>query len=169
MSYQSSDFSPKIQQKTRDIAEQFYGTETHPDHIPINADSAAKLDSISTIWFNCALDEKGEPISWVVLIPTSHDLMQAFVSGTITERQLFDATATETPQEALYLCSALTIPAYRRKGLAMKLMLEAVETFEATGPKELFAWPYSPEGEQMIKTMSERLKRKIYIRESTND
>ena len=169
MSYHSSDFSPAVQQKTRDIAEQFYGTETHPDHIPINAESAAKLDSISNLWFNCALDDAGEPISWVVVIPTSRALMKDFVSGQINERQLFDATTPHTAQEALYLCSALTVPAYRRQGLAMKLMLETIQAFEATAPKELFAWPYSPEGAQMVRTMCERLKRKIDIREIIND
>lgn len=164
MSYNSKNTSEEVQEKTRKIAEEFYGTETHPDQIPITTESAAKLDSISDLWFNCELDDQGEPISWIVVIPTSIRIMNDFVSGTITERQLFDATTPATAQEALYLCSVFTLPDYRRQGLAEKLMVQTIKEFELTGKKELFVWIYSPEGKQMVETLQKKYDRFIHIR-----
>ncbi len=167
MIHTAKKVSSETMHKTFKIAEQFYGSESHPDHIPIKAESAAKLDSISDNWFNCAFDDNNEPISWIVVIPTSIALMKDFITAKITEKQLFDSTSIATPQEALYLCSAFTIPEYRRQGLAMRLILETIGQFEQSGTKELFAWIYSPEGEQMVTTMQQRYGRKIYIRKGS--
>jgi len=60
-----------------------------------------------------------------------------------------------TTYEALYLCSALVLEEYRRKGIAKKLSLEAIEKIRRGHPlKCLFVWPFSKEGDSGSESIS---------------
>ena len=50
--------------------------------------------------------------------------------------------------ETLYLCSAMVLQEYRRKGIAKKLTLEAIEKIRKDHPiKSLFVWAFAKEGD----------------------
>lgn len=70
--------------------------------------------------------ENGEPISWVVTLPTTNDLASKFLEGRISERQLLTMTETQNEYDALYLCAAFTIPGFRRMGYATELFLKSI-------------------------------------------
>ncbi|MFH2094743.1 MAG: hypothetical protein ABIJ16_03500 [Bacteroidota bacterium] len=57
------------------------------------------------------------PAAWLLLIPTSTSLMEKFLKGNITERELFDMTPAGIHYEAIYLCSALVLEEFRRLGI----------------------------------------------------
>jgi hypothetical protein len=88
------------------------------------------------------------PVAWVLIIPTTSELMHQFLEKKITEKELFDQTPVGIKYDALYLCSALVLDEYRRKGISQKLILEAVEKIRKDHPlKYIFAWPFSNEGD----------------------
>lgn len=67
----------------------------------------------STVSEEC--DEAG-PIAWVLLLPTTHELIARFLAKSLTERQLFEATPDDATYDVLYMSSALVLPEYQRKG-----------------------------------------------------
>ncbi len=88
------------------------------------------------------------PVAWVLLIPTTLEIMQQFLDDTISEKELFEQTPLATKYEALYLCSALVLQEYRRKGIAKQLTLQAIESIGKDHPlKALFVWTFSKEGD----------------------
>jgi hypothetical protein len=74
--------------------------------------------------------------------------MDAFLSKSISEKELFDQTPVGGSYDALYLCSAIVLPEFRRKGIAKELTLEAVEDIRNDHPlTALFVWSFSKEGD----------------------
>ncbi len=63
---------PLMTEKMMAIAEKFYGTETDPEQMIISQDSADKLGKIYD-GFCRYRAEGGEPVSWVLVLPTTHD------------------------------------------------------------------------------------------------
>jgi ribosomal protein S18 acetylase RimI-like enzyme len=90
------------------------------------------------------------PIAWVLLIPTTAALMEAFVSGEITEQALYERTPLDARYDAVYLCSAMVLEEHRRMGLAKQLTLDALEQIRKDHPVRcLFCWPFTPGGEAL--------------------
>lgn len=93
-------------------------------------------------------NEGNGPFAWVLVIPTTIDLMNRFLGTTITEKELFDLTPMNVQYEAIYLCSALVLEEYRRKGITRQLALKAIENIRKDHPlKSAFVWAFSPEGD----------------------
>ena len=75
-----------------------------------------------------------------------------------------DLTKPQDSYEALYLCAAITIPEHRKKGYASSLMIEVINSIPHNKGVKLFAWPYSKDGEEVIKKLSNLLKVDILIK-----
>jgi GNAT superfamily N-acetyltransferase len=73
------------------------------------------------------LDDGNGPVAWVLVIPTSYEIMNRFLSHEITEKQLLDETESGSLIDVVYLCSALVLDEYRRQGIAKQLCIEAIE------------------------------------------
>jgi hypothetical protein len=87
------------------------------------------------------------PVSWVLLIPTTIPLMEQFIAGEIGEGELVNNTPKGIQYDALYLCSALTLPEFRNKGFTKKMALDAMEEIRNRHPiQTLFVWNFSKEG-----------------------
>lgn len=155
---------PIIEQKMDLIAESVFGTFRDPNQIPVTKESGRKLDKLTPHWIKYELDEKGNPISWVVVLPTQLNLMKKFLKNEISEKQLLDLTKPQKTYKAIYLCVAITVPEYRRKGLATKLLKEALNLIPHVENVVLFSWPYSKEGGAVIKKLETELGVKIRIK-----
>lgn len=142
------------------IAESYFGTKDDPTQIPITKETFFKLQKLhpKTVIYEL---EGEDPISWVVTIPTSRELAQKFLSKQMNERELLDLTAQQEEYDAIYLCSAFTVPEQRRKGLAAKLLREAYDAIPHTQDVILFAWPYSDEGKSLIQKLQKMLGKDI--------
>jgi len=151
--------------KMNGLAEKFFGTASDPDQIPITMESWDKLQALhpKTIVYT---EAEGQPISWVVVLPTTKDLMDRFLAGEISEKDLLDKTQPADYYQALYLCAAFTVPERRRQGLAMKQFKQAIEGISTKGQAALFAWPFSDEGRSMLKRAQAELGQTILIRKS---
>jgi GNAT superfamily N-acetyltransferase len=131
------------------LAEDFFGARTDPDQISVGESVMERLRQIDPAALTEQSDPDG-PVAWILVFPTTENLMQQFVSGEITEKELLDLTPAGKTYEALYLCSALVLPEHRRKGLAKRLTKEAVESVRSRHPvRTLFVWAFSDEGESL--------------------
>jgi len=157
--------NPILEQKMDKITEQIFGTEKDPDQIPINRESGEKLEKLTPHWIKYALDDKGEPIAWSIVVPTSLEMMNKFLRGGITEKELLDLTKPQDMYEALYLCAIVTVPEHQRKGYALKLTIESINSIPHVENVKLFVWPYSTEGAKFIEKLSKSLKINILLKQ----
>ena len=96
-------------------------------------------------------------VVWILLIPTTEPVMHRFLEGTISEQQLLDETPVGIPYDALYLCSASVLPEYRKKGIAKKITIEAIDSIRKDNPiKTLFYWPFTTEGEILAESIAKK-------------
>jgi GNAT superfamily N-acetyltransferase len=114
-------------------------------------------------------EEGNGPVAWLLVIPTTLELMNFFLEGTISERELYELTPLETPYEALYLCSALVLEEYRRQGITKRLALKAIEAIRGDHAiKALFVWTFSKEGLLGSESIARSLSLPLYRRQQSS-
>ena len=131
------------------LAEDFFETKNDPTQISVTEGVLKRLEAIHPATRSEKRDDHG-PIAWVLIIPTSRDVMMRFIAKEINEQQLLDETHPGDSYEAIYLCSALVLPEFRGKGLARKLVAEAISSIRKQHPiRSVFFWSFSKEGERL--------------------
>jgi hypothetical protein len=136
-----SNFERMIQ-----LADEVFATKSDPDQLDINPEVLQHLKGIHPATVS-EYDDGNGPVAWILLIPTTPELEKKFLEGKITEKELYEFTPLDVKYEALYLCSAMVLEEYRRKGIAEQLTLRAVESIRKDHPiKSLFVWTSSQEG-----------------------
>src|ERR1019366_4769707 len=137
----TSNFERMIQ-----LAEDVFSAHNDPAQLDVNEKAIKQLERLHPATLSEHVEGDG-PVVWILLIPTTIDLMKKFVAAEISEKELLNKTPLNTKYEALYLCSALVLPEFRKKGLATKVGLEAIKQIRADHPiKFLFTWNFSKEG-----------------------
>ena len=143
MSTLPSNFERMIQ-----LAEDSFAARKDPEQLEVNEEVIKRLHQIHP----STLSEHNDngPVVWILLIPTSNELMQKFLKKEISEKELFYLTPIGISYETIYLCSAMVLPEYRRKGIARRLIVEAIQNIcKDHEIKNLFVWPFSKEGEML--------------------
>jgi len=129
------------------LAEEVFAIRSDPSQLNVDQEVIERLLRIHPASVSEQRDDEG-PVAWLLLFPTTLELMDRFLEGSITEKQLFQMTPEQGTYDAIYLCSALVLEEYRRKGIIRKLALDAIESMRADHPiKVLFTWAFTPEGE----------------------
>jgi GNAT superfamily N-acetyltransferase len=146
------------------LAEEVFAVKNDPDQLDVNQEVIERLQRLHPSTVSEYADANG-PVAWVLLIPTTTDLMNQFLEDKISEKQLFDLTPVNTNYEALYLCSAMVLEEYRRKGIALQLSMAAIENIRKDHAiKSLFLWPFSKEGDLAAETLSKLTLLPLYKR-----
>ena len=144
-----SNFERMIQ-----LADEAFAVRNDPDQLDVNEDVLHRLRELHPSTVSEFADPNG-PVAWVLLIPTTNVLMERFLKKEITEKQLFDLTKLGVNYEAIYLCSAMVLEEYRRKGIAKQLTIDAIEKIRSEHPiKALFVWTFSKEGAQAAESIA---------------
>ena len=128
------------------LADEVFDVKNDPRQIEINPGVLAHIQKLhhATV---CEYDDGHGPVAWVLLIPTTTELMNRFLKLEISEKELLDRTPMNVQYDGLYLCSAMVLEEYRRKGIAKRLTLDAIENIRKDHPlKALFVWTFSKEG-----------------------
>ena len=129
------------------LAEEVFATKDDPDQLDVNNEVIKHLQEIHSATVS-EYDDGNGPVAWIILIPTTLELMNKFLEKKISEKELYELTPLNTSYETLYLCSAMVLEEYRRKGIAKKLILNAIEKIRKNHPlKSLFVWSFSKEGD----------------------
>jgi GNAT superfamily N-acetyltransferase len=151
-------------QRMLQLAEEFFGTRNDPTQISVNEDVIAKLRQIHPATLSEEKDENG-PIAWMLVIPTTHQLMEQFIAREINEQELLDRTIPGGTYDALYLCSALVLPEHRGKGLAKHLVSSAITAIRKDHPIHwCFYWALSAEGEKLATAAAGEFGLPLYCR-----
>ncbi len=136
------------------LADDVFASRTDPNQLSVDEKIIERLKRIHPATVSEFNDGTG-PAAWILVFPTTLDLMKMFIESKITEKGLFDLTPLNSSYEALYLCSAMVFQEYRGKGIAKKLTIQAVESIKKDHPiKSLFVWAFSKEGNSLAENVS---------------
>lgn len=131
------------------LAEEVFAVQDDPAQLQVDEAVLARLQRLHPASRGEAVDGDG-PVAWVLLIPTTANLMEGFLQGGLTEQELYERTPEGAIYEAVYLCSAMVLSEYRRKGLARRLMLGSITAIRQHHPiRTLFAWPFTEDGDAL--------------------
>jgi GNAT superfamily N-acetyltransferase len=148
------------------LADDVFASRTDPYQLDVNPEVLDHLRMIHPATVS-QYDDGNGPVAWILLIPTTTDLMNRFLNQEISEKALYELTPINITYEALYLCSAMVLEEYRRMGIAKQLTLDAVEKIRKDHPlKALFVWTFSKEGligsERLARLVSLPLYKRIF-------
>lgn len=151
-------------QRLVELADEVFAYKDDPEQLSVNPQVLEKLHQIHPFTLSDFSDENG-PVLWLLVIPTTMDLMHRFINKEISEKELFELTPLNVKYEALYLCSALILEEYRRKGITLQLLLEAIEAIKQDHPLAcLFVWPFTKEGDKLAEKVAQLTGMPLYRR-----
>ena len=146
------------------LAEDFFGTRNDSTQISVNEEVLNRLRQIHSHTLNEKRNDDG-PVAWILIVPTTAELMKRFIDGKINESELLSMTSIGVAYETIYLCSALVLPEFRGKGIAKQLTIEAVERIRKDHSiQSLFVWQFSSEGEKLADTVAKAVELPLYKR-----
>ncbi len=144
-----SNFERMIQ-----LAEEVFDSKSDPDQLEVNEEVLNHLCKIHPGSVQ-EFDDGNGPVVWVLLFPTTNELMEDFLKNKVSEKQLFELTPLNVQYDAIYLCSAMVLEEYRRKGIAQQLTKDAIEEIRKSHPiSSLFVWPFTKEGSSLSEKIS---------------
>ncbi len=129
------------------LAEETFAVKNDPHQLDVDQDVLERLQKIHPSSVS-EYDDGNGPVAWVLMIPTTIELMNRFLENKISEKEMYELTAMGGAYEALYLCSAMVLEEHRRKGIAKRLAIEAIGNIRKIHQiKSLFVWAFSKEGD----------------------
>lgn len=148
-----------------ELADEVFAVHDDPTQLQVDEDVLAHLRQLHPASVSEEADADG-PVAWILLIPTTAELMEDFLSGTLTEQQLFESTPVGVAYEAVYLCSAMVLEEHRRTGLAKRSTLEALEQIRKDhGITTLFCWPFTEGGDALAVAIARAADLPLRMRE----
>ncbi len=146
------------------LADEVFAVRKDPEQLDVDEKVIEKLQAIHPATLSDKDFGKG-PVLWILLIPTTTDLMNQFLNHEINEKQLYELTEPNQLYEAVYLCSALVLEEYRNKGYAKEVTLHAVnEIKKVHSIKALFYWPFTAGGAVAAKSIAKTIDLPLYER-----
>ena len=131
------------------LAESFFDTRNDPAQLSITPEVMERLRRIHPSTLTEIGDDQG-PYVWIIVIPTTAEVMEEFLGGRIDEQALMANTPPDILYDALYLCSALVLPEFRGRGLAKRAVCDAIAEIRSKHPiHTLFYWSFSEEGKEL--------------------
>ena len=147
------------------LASEVFDVKSDPSQLDVNPEVRERLQKIHPATLS-EYNEGNWPVAWLLLIPTTIDIMKRFLSKEISEKELYELTPLNVQYDAIYLCSALVLEEYRRKGITQNLALSAIESIRKGHPLKIaFVWAFSPEGDLAAETIARLAKLPLYKRE----
>jgi hypothetical protein len=143
-------------QRMLELVDEVFSTRNDPDQLQVDQDVIARLEKLHP----ATLSEHNVdgPVVWILIIPTTTELMEKFLAGKISENDLFNETKEGMNFDCIYLCSASVLPEYRKKGLAKKLTVDAIRAIQKDFPiQTLFVWPFTKEGDALAEKIAKEV------------
>jgi len=148
-----------------ELADEAFSSRTDPAQLNVDEDVIKRLIQIhpSTV---SEYDDGNDPVVWILIIPTTNELMEQFLSKNISENELFELTPTNIKYDTIYLCSAMVLEEYRGKGIAKKLTIDAINNIKRVHQvNTLFVWPFSKEGDALAAYVANKTQLPLRKRE----
>jgi GNAT superfamily N-acetyltransferase len=139
------------------LANSVFETKNDPHQLDVNEEVMERLAAIHPSCLS-EFEEGDGPISWVLVFPTSNILRDRFLKNEITEKELFYLTEIGIKYDAIYLCSALVLEEYRKKGIAKQLTLNAIKIIQKDHKiTSLFYWAFTEEGRWAAESVAKEI------------
>ncbi len=147
------------------LAEDTFAVKNDPEQLDVNEEVIEHLQKIHLATVS-EYDDGNGPAAWIIMIPTTQELMSQFLLKNISEKELVERTPLHHTYEAVYLCSAMVLEEYRRKGIAKKLSMNALEKIQKEHPiKSLFVWAFTKEGDLGSEALAKAMSLPLYKRQ----
>lgn len=136
------------------LAEEVFAVKKDPEQLDVDDKVIKRLIKIHPATVSEYVDGDG-PVAWLLIIPTTNELMNSFIKAEISEKELFDQTLPGIEYQSIYLCSALVLEEYRRKGIIRNMAVDAINNIKEEHPiSSLFIWPFTTEGDLVSDNIS---------------
>ena len=146
------------------LIDEVFGTRQDPGQLQVTRAQQKKLASIHPSTLSEYKNNDG-PLIWVLMIPTTEEVMNDFIGKKITENELLERTPLNAEYTCIYLCSVTTLPEMRGKGKTKELCLSAISSICRNHPiKTLFVWPFTAGGDHLAKTLAKQTGLKLLER-----
>ena len=137
------------------IIDEVFETRNDSSQLQVDEADMKQLRAIHASTLHEVSNEDG-PTTWVLMIPTTTACMHSFLKGEISETELLHNTPVPGEYDALYLCSASTLPEFRGKQQTFQACLLSIESIRNDHPiQTLFVWPFSAEGRCLAQKLSQ--------------
>jgi len=147
-----------------ELADEVFAVRQDPEQLDVNEEVIEKLKSIHPATLSDK-DFGDGPVLWILLIPTTTDLMNKFIHQEINEKELYELTQPNQRYDAVYLCSALVLEEYRHKGYAQAVTIQAIEEIRKQHPiKAHYYWPFTEGGLHTAQAIAKKLNLPLYAR-----
>ena len=103
------------------VADEFFEAKNDPDQILVNEGILEGLKRIHPVTLSEETDDDGL-IAWMLVIPTTHTVMEQVIRKETSERGILELTLPRTCCDALCLCSAIVLLEHGGEGLAKRLV-----------------------------------------------
>ena len=139
------------------LVTEFFDVRNDPDQLNVDDEVMEKLYQLHPATMSQVANEDG-PILWLLLIPTTENIMKRFLAEELSEKQLFEETQPGMAYDAIYLCSASVLPEFRRQGTAKRTCIEAINSIrKGHSIKSLFYWPFSADGKLLAEAIAKEV------------
>lgn len=148
-----------------DVVNSVFDTRSDPDQVSVSGEEQVMLEAIHPATLSELANDDG-PVVWILLIPTTKEVMGDFLASRITEKELLYRTLPRQPYDCIYLCSASVLHEFRGQGLAKKLTTQAINTIrEEHEIGTLFFWPFTEEGRHLATAVAKEVGLELRVRE----
>lgn len=131
------------------LIDDVFSTRNDPDQLQVTPAQQKKLTAIHPVTLSERSDANG-PYIWVLMIPTTFEVMCDFLECRISETGLLERTEPGQTYDAVYLCSATTLPEYRKKGETKQVCVDAIRAIASLHPlQHLYVWPFTDAGDRL--------------------
>lgn len=147
------------------LAEDTFAVRDDPEQLDVDEKVIQKLLKIHPYTLSEKVEGDG-PVAWILLIPTSEETMRKFIEKKIGEKELLEEAGNSSSYDAIYLCSALVLPEFRKKGLASELTLKGIQEIRKSHPiRFLYVWPFTEEGDRLSNLLADKIQLPFFKRE----
>lgn len=150
-----------------DLVDDVFNSRHDNEQISVDEVERNKLFAIHPNCLSELANEDG-PIVWVLVVPTTEDVMNRFLQCVISEKELLHKTPIGVAYDCIYLCSALVLPEFRNKGLAKEVALDALNKIILQHSiSTLFYWPFTEEGRYLAEAIEKSLGLSLKVKVNT--
>jgi hypothetical protein len=142
--------------KMAELEEDFFHTKDDPTQADTTLECSHQLLRLHPSAIKGIIKD-GEPISWVITMPTSRELAERFLKDEITEHELLDVTEPRDVYDALYLLIAFTVPEHRGNRYTAGLFEQAIREIPHTSDTLFVSWPFSEGGKKVLERVEKDL------------
>lgn len=136
------------------LAEEVFAVKEDPEQLNVDQEVIQRLQHMHPATVS-EFDDGHGPVAWILLLPTTLELMNQFLRKQISEKEMFEQTPIPGRYEAVYLCSAMVLEEYRRKGIAKRLIMSALQKIRLDHSIQyLFVWAFTKAGDQGSETVA---------------